>query len=210
MDSIEARLKPAALYRFAPVFSYEIRLLGGSIGGVYTGGEGGGLTVNADGVDLGMLDPGLTGGTRLAGILGVDGNIRFPSGFNGVPSGEGPLKISINDGGITLAPGGYLSSPLLLEDISVSADLAVSGGMVKVEKFFIRGRGLNAEIGGEIRLSQKISDVGLNLTIRFRPDQSLKKRFELPLLAIKKDSDGWHEISVTGTISNPMVGRYSK
>jgi translocation and assembly module TamB len=170
------------------------------------------------------IDGPLTGGARIAGRIGLDGaEIRIPSGGLGPASGLTDLRHRNEPVAVrrtrdwaglldeASGSGGNAARPYAL-DLTISAP----------NRIFIRGRGLDAELGGELTLSGTTAQVipigGFNL-IRGRLDL-LGKRFVLSegrlllegdlnprveLSAVTTSDDFTATISVAGPAREPAI-----
>lgn len=213
LDSLHTHIPIFSLITFNPAIDAEIGLGDGSIE-IEATPDGAGMELELEIDELNLDRPALLGkyaGLPIRGIVTGEVETGWKKGLKTM-KGAGKLqlkKLSVGPGRIA-----GVSFPVIsLGDIEM--ELEADKGILKVGSYKQSGGDFQTRISGEVELRSRVSSIMFrNFCIQFKGDPTflnkndkLKSALELAAIQLKKASDDFFHVPLTGPATRPRLSR---
>lgn len=166
--------------------------------------------IAADEVELALVPPLKTAaGVNLSGLVVLDSSVNL--GLQDPTTTEGEVALNIAD--LEIHQGSKLGKfplPFSLALGSIDWLIPIQAGKVIAKNLKVRGPDVEADIDGEIILSNPLPRSQLSLIVKFKPTPALLQREKLLGALLGniqryKGPDGFYKYRITGTIKRPRM-----
>ena len=201
----KATLRPSllGLVTGKPSLSFDARIWGGTLSGkAGKSDEGASIQARLRGADLSQ---------SMLGALGLqfEGTIeelRLEAAGSQLKDLEGELVL--HGEGLVLNGGevNHFSLPKVTLG-TLEGKLTLGEGRAEIEEFSANGADITAMVEGSIRFADRLGLSTLQTKLRFKPSEDWWEQNEMlragAAMALRKDSDGFHNIQLYGQLSKP-------
>lgn len=213
VDALRARLRLLPLLLLRTALSAELQAGEGVISAdLAMKGDAYDVALDVDGLDFAAppILPKLAG-FPFGGQLSAQGSASTAAGLQ---KASGELELRVDKA--SLGPGtvqGFTAPAVGLGDLR--ANLEMKDGKLRITKFEQSGGQLEVSLSGDVTLRQSLSASSLDVCLQFKfTDQAfldknakLKSALQLAEVRFQKDSKGFLNLPLRGTLGHPQPGR---